>query len=313
MVTLAVAVDPHEDFAQWKEAFSRIMPDLRVVWHEDADLHPSCVDYLLAWDPGHGTAARFPALKAILCAGAGIDHLLRDPDWPHDIPLVRMGGEETATLMEEYVTWACLSLMRETRTWALQQERHVFHRHLTTRSTRDTTVGIMGMGHLGTRVAHRLSAFGFGVRGWSRTPRDLSGIEVFAGDDGIADFLSRTDILVSLLPSTPRTRDLIDRKLLSHLPRGAGLVNVGRGDQLREGDLMEALDEGRLSGAILDVFRHEPLPPDSPLWDHPAITITPHAAAEASRIGQVSYLAGVIADIERGGTPELLYRPERGY
>ncbi|MBY4640074.1 glyoxylate/hydroxypyruvate reductase A [Gluconacetobacter entanii] len=313
MVTLAVAEGKHADFPSWKRAFSTLAPDLDVIWWEDALQTPQNVEYLLVWQPEHGLAARFANLRAILCVGAGVDHLLADPHWPHDVPLVRMGGQETAALMEEYVTWACLSLLRETRTWAWQQERRIFHRKLVTRTAATTTVGIMGMGHLGTQVARRLRDFGFQVRGWSRRRRELAGVRSFAGQAELADFLSGTDILVSLLPNTPRTRDMIDADLLSRLPRGAALVNVGRGEQVCEDALLAALGRGHLSGAVLDVFREEPLSPDSALWDHPAITISPHAASEASRAEQAAYMVQVIHEIERGGTPALLYNAERGY
>lgn len=313
MVRLAVAEGERADFPSWARELAIHAPDLEVVWWEDALRAPRDVDYLLVWQPEHGLAARFANLRAILCVGAGVDHLLADPHWPHDVPLVRMGGRETAALMEEYVTWACLSLLRGTRTWAWQQERRVFHRRLVTRTAATTTVGIMGMGHLGAQVAQRLRDFGFQVRGWSRRRRDLANIRSFAGQAELADFLAGVDILVSLLPNTAQTRNLIDADLLSQLPPGAALVNAGRGEQVCEDGLLAALGRGHLSGAVLDVFREEPLPPDSALWGHPAITITPHAASEASRAEQSAYLAQVIHEIEHGGTPALLYHAERGY
>lgn len=313
MVTLAVAEGEYPAFQSWKDEFSAIAPDLDIIWWEDAQCIPDRVDYLLVWKPAHGAVARFRNLKAILCAGAGVDHLLADPHWPHDVPLVRMGGRETAALMEEYVTWACLSLLRETRTWARQQERRIFHRRLVTRTAATTTVGIMGMGHLGGHVARRLHHFGFKVRGWSRTRREVPGVRSFAGAGELGEFLSQVDILVSLLPNTAQTRDMIDAALLSRLPRGAMLVNAGRGEQVCEVSLLAALDNGHLTGAVLDVFREEPLPMASRLWEHPMVTVTPHAASEASRTEQAAYLAEVIHEIEHGVPPALLYDAGRGY
>jgi len=140
-------------------------------------------------------------------------------------------------------------------------------------------VGVLGMGVLGQAVIAKLHGFGFQCAGWSRSVREVPGVESFAGEEGMDAFLARTDILVCLLPLTNATRGILSRALFGRLPPGAVLINVGRGAHLVEQDLLDALDEGQLSAAILDVFDAEPLAPDHPFWHHPRIMVTPHIAS----------------------------------
>ncbi|NHO19281.1 glyoxylate/hydroxypyruvate reductase A [Acetobacter oeni] len=300
-------------FSLWRDLFRKIAPSLNIVWWKAPDVDPAAVDYLLVWKPPAGGLTPFSGLKGIICTGAGVDHLLKDPDWPVKVPLIRMGGERTGVLMAEFVLWACLSLFRGARAWAWQQERHIFERELITRVASEVSVGIMGFGSLGRVVAQRLLLNGFRVRGWSRSGRAEPGVEVFAGEEALGAFLGGTDILVNLLPNTPETADRLDRDVFAGLPGAAAVVNVGRGTQLVEADLLAALDSGHLSGAVLDVFRTEPPDPDSPLWVHPRITMTPHAASEASRADHARYVADVIGQLEKGGMPDLAYDFSRGY
>lgn len=297
----------------WQECFRAVDPRITVRWWEDPAVPPEAVDYALVWEPRHGWLASLPNLKAVLSSGAGVDHITCDPAWPRHLPLVRMGGEATAQRMGEYVLWSCLSLLRDARHFALGQAagewRHRETRHLAS----DRTVGIMGLGNLGAQSARMLQAAGFLVRGWSRSRKEIPGVRSFAGSGELAEFLAGTDILVCLLPSTPETEGLIDATLLARLPRGAELVNAGRGPHVRVPDLLAALDSGHLEGAVLDVFEEEPLPAGHPLWSHPRVTVTPHVASTASRPQRARYFAGVIAAHEAGRPLPNLYDPDRGY
>jgi glyoxylate/hydroxypyruvate reductase A len=152
-------------------------------------------------------------------------------------------------------------------------------------------------------VAATLAGIGFDVRGWSRRPRELAGIDTYAGHDGLADVLRSADILVTLLPATPQTTNLIDARTLALLPEGARLINPGRGSLIDDAALLDALDSGRLAHATLDVFRTEPLPPDHPFWAHPRITVTPHVASE-TRPETAS--EAIAANIRRGEDGERL-------
>jgi glyoxylate/hydroxypyruvate reductase A len=139
-------------------------------------------------------------------------------------------------------------------------------------------VGILGLGQIGSHTARAFAALGFQVLGWSRSPKFVEGVDCRHGPDALAPLLGVCDYAISMLPSTPATRDLFDAGMLAALKPGAWLINVGRGDLIVEADLLAALDGGRLAGAVLDVFREEPLPPDHPFWRHPRITITPHVS-----------------------------------
>lgn len=315
MPVIAVHIHDLPDYrARLAEQFARLDPSITLLSWEEALARPARVDYALVWCPPAGDLRRFGNLKAILSSGAGVDHIVdRDPDWPAHLPLVRMGGDATALLMGDYVLWACLTLLRDARSWALRQHDHEWARPTATRGSAGCTIGVMGMGHLGGHAAQRLRQAGFAVRGWSRRPAAFDGIAHFAGPEALEPFLSGTDILVCLLPNTPSTRHIIDAGLLARLRPGGGVVNVARGDHLVVDDLIQALDSGHLAGAVLDVFEHEPLPPSSPLWGHPRITITPHVASEAPIADRARYIRDVIAQIARGERPALTFDPARGY
>ncbi|WP_336945909.1 glyoxylate/hydroxypyruvate reductase A [Asaia sp. HN010] len=312
---LIVSADGAEAFEGWRASFARHAPDIAILSWFDPDTKREDADYALVWECSDDDLRAMHHLRGILCTGAGVNHLIASPDFPHHVKLVRMGGGETGALMADYVLWASIGLLRDARTWALQQSGHVWARNLVSRTSSQTHVTVLGYGQIGAVVAQSLARAGFVVSAWRRSGesgRD-GGVDVHVGREVLPDLLARTDLLVNLLPSTPQTRGLLDGAFLSGLKPGAGLVNVGRGDHLVESALLDALERGHLSGAVLDVQAQEPLGPDSPLWDHPKITLTPHIASEASREAQVIYLAEVIRQIERGESPALLYDRARGY
>ncbi|AXY23785.1 Glyoxylate/hydroxypyruvate reductase A (plasmid) [Komagataeibacter saccharivorans] len=313
MVRLVISADGPRAAGDWYDAFRCVAPELDVrSWYEPG-VDIAHADYALVWEPTSDDLRRMGHLKAIICVGAGVNHLLHDPGFPVHVPLVRMGGEQTAALMADYVLWAALGLLRDARTWTVQQQRGVWKNNPVSRTCREARIGIMGMGHLGAYVARHLHHVGFSVAGWRRTARDVPGITVFTGTDALPDFLADLDILVDLLPSTHATRGIINHALLQHLPRGAGFINVGRGNHVIMDDLLRALDEGALGAAVLDVTEPEPLPPGHPLWRHERVTITPHVASQASYEAQARYVRDVIMQMERHERPALLCDPMRGY
>nr|WP_202396853.1 glyoxylate/hydroxypyruvate reductase A [Pseudoroseomonas coralli] len=299
--------------AEWREAFQAVDPRFRVHWWEDPSVAPEAVDYVVVWEPRPGWLRGLPKLKVVFSSGAGVDHITCDPAWPRHLPLVRMGGAGTEQRMGEYVVWACLSLLREARAFARAQAEGAWLGRDTTRSAAMRRIGILGLGNLGCRAAAMLQAVGFPVQGWSRSRKDMPGVRSFAGPEELDDFLASTDILVCLLPSTPETAGLIDARLLARLPRGAQVVNAGRGSHVVLADLLAALDSGQLDGAVLDVFEQEPLAAGSPLWAHPKVTVTPHVASLPGRPERARYVAAAIADFEAGRPLPNLYDPERGY
>lgn len=313
MARLVISADGPERYSVWKEAFAKVAPDLTVCsWYApETKLLQS--DYVLVWTPEADHYTALATAKAILCTGAGVDHLLQNPAFPCHVPLVRMGGEQTAHLMADYVTWAAISLLRDARTWAIQQNKHEWVYNGVARTSAQTRIGVMGLGHLGAHVATHLARVGFQVSGWKRSEATVPDVQVYVGQDALADFLKNTDILVNLLPSTLQTRGLVTYDFLKNLPHGSGFINVGRGSHVVQPDLLKALNDGVLCGAVLDVVTPEPLPADSALWVHPRLTITPHVASEASPQMQAQYVAQSIAQIERGEMPALLCNPDTGY
>jgi len=296
---------------EWRRGFAEVAPHLEVRDWNDA--RPEMVDYALVWDPEPGRLAAMPRLRAIFGSGAGVDHIVADPTLPPGVPIVRCVPEEATQRMGEFVAWAVLSLAKEARRMALAQAAAEWAAVDPPFAAADRTVGIMGLGAMGQRSAAMLRGLGIPVRGWSRTRKALPGVECFAGAEERDEFLAGSDVLVCLLPATAETQGLLAAPLLSRLPRGAGLVQAGRGAQQVLPDIIAALDSGQLSGAVLDVFDPEPLPPDSPAWAHPSIIVTPHVASLPSRAERARYVARAIAALERGEALPHLYDPARGY
>ncbi len=298
---------------EWQEHFAVAAPDLRVLGWDDPSVAPEEVRYVFPWAPEPGRLASLPNLRLIVSPGAGVDHITKDPAWPAHLPLVRMGGEEPGQRMGEYVALACLSLLREWRRVSLSQAAAKWEDHQSGRCAPEVTVGVMGLGNLGARSATMLTGLGFRVVGWSRSRKDVPGVECFAGDGERDTFLARSDILVCLLPDTPDTRGAIRAETIAKLPPGAAVVNAARGPHVVLDDLLAALDAGRLSGAVLDVFDEEPLPPSHPVWAHPKVTVSPHLASMASRAARARYVADAIRRFEAGEALANLYDPVRGY
>ncbi|ANQ41681.1 glyoxylate/hydroxypyruvate reductase A [Gluconobacter oxydans] len=310
---LAVKSGGKSAFNEWSMIFQKLMPDLNVVDWEEATRHPHSINFVLAWEPEGDILSRMSQLKGIISTGAGVDHIIRDPLCPRNVPIYRMGSEEISAQMADYVLWAVLCCVRRTWQWHGAQTARNWLAPAPNRLAKDTTVGVMGLGHLGRSVADRLCTAGFPVKGWARSPYDLPGIKTYGGLEGFPTFLENLDVLICLLPSTLETVGILNTETFSALPEGASIINVGRGSHLVERDLLDALDDGRIAGAVLDVFAHEPLCTTSPLWSHPQIIITPHAAAEATRPSKAARTVEIIKAIMRGEEGPLRYHPDKGY
>lgn len=262
--------------AVWAELFARHAPEIPFrIWPDTGNRDQ--VRFLAAWEPPADIARTFPSLELLFSVGAGIDQFDLSA-LPATLPVVRMIEPGLTTGMVEYVSFAVLGLHRDMVDYLAQQRQSVWHER-PVRPAAQTRVGVLGLGTLGRAVLDRLSAMGFDCAGWSRSPHTLPGISCFAGAEGLAHFLARTDVLVCLLPLTNATRGILDARLFAGLPRGAALVNVGRGGHLVNADLLEALDSGQLRAAVLDVCDPEPLPAGHPFWQHPRIWLTPHIAS----------------------------------
>ncbi len=286
----------------WQRALLALDPDLELrEWPDAGD--PAGIEYALVWRPPKGELKSYPNLKVIFSMGAGIDHLASDPELPAGVPVVRMVEPGLTVGMTEFVLMSVLTHHRFMLDYAAQRRDKIW-REIVQVPPWDRRVGIMGLGVLGGDAAGKLAAMSFDVAGWSRSPKDLPGVTCFHGADGFVPFLERTDILVCLLPLTAETEGILDARVFAALPRGAALISLGRGSQVVEADLLAALESGQIGEATLDVFQHEPLPPDSPFWDHPRVVLTPHVAAMTIAKGACAF---VIDNIRRhkAGRPLL--------
>ena len=261
----------------WREHLQSLLPEIPCrLWDDPGD--PAEIDYAVVWRPPAGGLARFPNLKCIVSIGAGIDHVLADPELPKGVPIIRTTGSDLTQRMREYVCLHVLRLHRRLPEIEAAQATREW-RQLVEPPAPERRVGVMGLGNLGADCARTLALIGFDVAGWARRPKTIDGVTTFAGTDGLAPFLARTDILVCLLPLTPATTGILDAALFAQLPAGAGVVNAARGEHLVEADLLAALASGQVGWATLDVFHTEPLPADHPFWDHPRVLVTPHVAS----------------------------------
>jgi glyoxylate/hydroxypyruvate reductase len=261
--------------AVFRQLFARELPDLEF-YHCSECIDPEKVRYLLTWNVPDDVS-RFRNLEVLFSIGAGVDQF-KPETVPVHVKIVRMVEDGIIRMMQEYVVLGVLTLHREMLAYREQQRRGVWQALATSQAT-DRRVGFLGLGMLAQAAIDRLKPFRFPLAAWSRSKKVVEGVTCFHGDDQLGGFLRGTDILVCLLPLTEQTGGILNAKLFSLLPVGARLLHVGRGPQLDQGALIEALDSGRLAAAMLDVTDPEPLPESHALWSHPKVIITPHIAS----------------------------------
>ncbi len=308
MTTRVVFFDASSDPQPWLAVLRRHLPAARVeVWVDGAE--PA--DYAVVWAPPQALIDQQTRLKALFNVGAGVDRLVQ-LRLPGHLPVVRLDDAGMGVQMSEYVCHAVIRHFRAFAGYQAQAAEGVWLRRPAVRRS-DFTVGVMGLGVLGSQVTQALRQFDFPVHGWSRSARAVDGVRCFAGAAQLADFLAQCRALVCLLPLTADTRDILGHAALSQLPGGAYLVNVARGELVVDDDLLALLDAGQLAGATLDVFRTEPLPPQHAFWRHPKITVTPHISAQTLCEESMAQIAGKIQALERGETVAGRVDLQRGY
>jgi glyoxylate/hydroxypyruvate reductase len=301
---------------RWKRRFDEVCGNRRVWRLPDADCDPAEIQYAAVWKPAQGELAAFPNLRVIFNLGAGVDALMADTSLPK-VPLVRVAvGDLTARMTEYVVLHVLMHHRQEPYLRACQQEKRWAPKSQWPAGA--VSVGIMGLGTLGSDAAQALRHLGFRVSGWSRSEKKIAGVECFHGSTQIDAFLQATDILVCLLPLTPDTRHILNRGLFARLNRNSPLgapvlINAGRGGLQNEADILACLDDGTLGAASLDVYAIEPLPADSRFWTHPKVVLTPHNAADTDPDEISKYVARQIERFEAGGALENVVDPGRGY
>jgi len=269
-----LVISPGRDPGPWIEAFRNQHSDMKIYAYPEAH-DPDEIEYAISWKHPRGIFIHYPNLKVIASMGAGVDHIIRDPDIPENIIITRIVDDQLAVDMSDFVLALVMDHIRNisfhhnSHNWEPIQYRRIEAEH----------IGIMGLGILGSAVAKTLIKNRFNVSGWSKTPKELPGVNNFSGEKQLEKFLNKSTILICLLPLTPETENILNKEFFEKLPKGAYLINVARGQHLVEFDLLEMIDKGHLYGASLDVFRTEPLPQEHPFWNHPKIKITPHIAS----------------------------------
>jgi len=310
-MSIVVSIPGVDKTNWWIEQLQALMPSwtIRSI-HDPGDVE--AVTYAVVWKPATGAFLPFPNLKAIVSLGAGIDHVLADTELPRRIPIIRTVGTDLTQRMREYVALHVLRHHRNMPAISANQRTHQWEPLVVPPAT-DRTVGMMGLGNLGGTAASTLAALGFETLGWARTKREIEGVTTYAGEAEFDTFVRRCEILVCLLPLTEATTGILDAELFARLPRGASVINAGRGQHLIDDDLLEALGSGQLSHATLDVFHVEPLPSEHAFWSHPSITVTPHIASLIDAPTGSRIVSANIERFEHEGSVADLADAERGY
>ncbi|RSE99849.1 2-hydroxyacid dehydrogenase [Achromobacter aegrifaciens] len=302
---------PHHDPAAWVPLLEAAMPGCRIsVWNPDGP--PSGAQAALVWRPPAALFKHETGLTTLFNLGAGVDALLKMPEIPPQVRIVRLEDAGMSVQMAEYALYALLRVARDFEAFDHAQARQHWDTREGSRQA-DWPVGMLGLGQVGARVAQTLAEFGYPVAGWSRTPREIPGVETFAGAAALPAFLARTRFLVNVLPLTPDTVGILNRETLSQLLPHAHLVTVGRGEHLVEDDLVQMLEEGEIDGATLDVFHTEPLPKDHAFWRDARVHVTPHIAARTLRDESIRQIAGKVAQLQRGEAITGVVDRSRGY
>lgn len=306
---------PFFEAKQWLSGLQSRLPTANVRQWRRGDTQPA--DYALVWQPPQEMLANRIELKGVFALGAGVDAILdqerRHPGTlPAGVPLVRLEDTGMSLQMQEYVVATVLRYFRRMDEYQLQQQQKLWqplepHQH------DKFTIGILGAGVLGKSVAHKLVEFGFTVRCWSRTPKQIDGVTSFAGQEKLSAFIQGTQLLINLLPNTPETVGILNQSLFSQLNANAYIINIARGAHLLERDLLAAMNAGQIAAVTLDVFAEEPLPAMHPFWSHPRVTITPHIAAVTLPEAAMDQVVANIQAIEAGKTPVGLVDIVRGY
>lgn len=273
--------------------------------------NPDDVEYIVCWDLDVKEMAAFKNLKAILVAGAGVNHL-RPLDAIPDVPIVRLVDPAVAGDIANYVMHWAIHFHRHMPAYTEQQQAATYIRHPYV-GTAETTIGVLGVGTIGTVIANRALANGYKAAGWSRSAKTIAGVDMYAGDEQLHEFLGRSQIVVNVLPLTAATNRVFNEQAIGAMPDGSFMINVGRGGTVDDDALCAALASGKLAGAALDVLREEPLDPASPLWQHPGVYITPHISGFTYPETAVALIAANIIRMKNGDEPFPIVDRSVGY
>lgn len=309
---IVVHIDEAE---QWQQALAEALPQAKVVTSDAPADERQGADYLAIWKAPAHLLQEQAQLKGIINLGAGVDYLLKTPGLPSDVPIVKLRDAGMGELMADYALYGVLHFYRSMDRYLVQQQSAIWQPQEVVEKSQ-WPVGVLGLGAIGSFVASTLQQAGFPVLGWSRSPKQISGVHCFHGDDGLPELLGQVQCLITLLPDTAATQHILNAERLAQLPQGASVINPGRGSLVDEQALLDALGSaeqpGHLRGALLDVFHEEPLPADNPLWQHPKVIVTPHMAAPTPLNDAIDQVIAYLHAFEAGEKLSTV-NPDAGY
>ena len=312
MSIVLASTDFWEDMEVWSNGLQKAMPEMDIkVYPDDGDVNE--VEFAVVWKHPRGILKKYPNLKAILSLGAGVDHIISDPELPEGIPIVRLVDKKLTHEMCLHALHWVLHFHSDQYLYRSQQLKRQWIQQSSIQ-TEDRTIGIMGLGNIGRSIGELLVTQSFNVIGWGANQKSsLTDIKYYYGQDQLSDFLGRTNILINVLPLTSDTTNIITKKELSLLPKDSFIINIGRGGIINEDDLLTLLSDGHIKAAALDVFTQEPLPENNSLWDHPSVYITPHIAGQSNPNSAGQTISENIYRIQKGELPYPIYSRTNGY
>jgi glyoxylate/hydroxypyruvate reductase len=306
-----VLIFNNKDPKPWAESLTKQLPGAAIHIYPNVG-NPDLINFAICWKPTNYVLQEFPNLKVIQSAGAGVDHILRTQTIRPDQILTRIVDDNLTNDMWEFLLAAVLSNIKKLPFYAREQSVKNWQ-PTPYRSIKITTISILGLGQIGAFVAAQFAALGFVVKGWSQSEKHIENVQSFTGENGFNAALNDADFLINLLPLTPATENILNKNTLKQAKSGAFLINVGRGEHFAEADLIELLDDNHLSGALLDVFRVEPLPTEHPFWTHPKIQLTPHIASITNFESATKQMAQNYRAFIAGNALQNVVSHEKGY
>ena len=312
MSIVLASTDFWEDMEVWSNGLQKAMPEMDIkVYPDDGDVNE--VEFAVVWKHPRGILKKYPNLKAILSLGAGVDHIISDPDLPEGLPIIRLVDKKLTHEMCLHALHWVLHFHSDQYLYRSQQLKRQWIQQSSIQ-TEDRTIGIMGLGNIGRSIGELLVTQSFNVIGWGANQKSsLTDIKYYYGQDQLSDFLGRTNILINVLPLTSDTTNIITKKELRLLPKNSFIINIGRGGIINEEDLLNLLNDRHIKAAALDVFTQEPLPENNSLWDHPSVYITPHIAGQSNPNSAGQTISENIYRIQKGELPYPIYSRTNGY
>ena len=309
MSALIIIEHPIEE--KWRAAIQKELPDELIEVYPNVK-DPAAVDFIITFKPRKAALKEFPNIKVIQSLGAGVNNIIETNTLTKDMTLARIVDPFLAEDMWEFTLAVVLSEIKNLPKYQVQKAQSLWKPSYYKRF-KDTTIGILGLGKIGSCVAANFAKLGFQVKGWSNSQKDIEGVDSYFGKEQLSNALENVDFLINILPLTEATEGILTTSILSKLPKGAFLINVGRGPHNDEAAIMELLDQEHLSGASLDVFHQEPLPVEHPFWQHPKVKITPHVASLTNRSSAAVLIADNYRRFREGKKLNNVVSLERGY